>query len=277
MAVFAKTSDFSIRLPFSSFSVFSSDTGNDAVPEKVNILLTGVGGGAHEGPELTDTVMLAGINRKTMTVSMFSIPRDLYVEYPTGGRGKFNEVYVRAISDPKIGSGAAMRTLADKVREITGERVDRYLNVDFAGFSDFIDVLGGIEIDVPEDLTDTAYPDGNWGYTTFKVKKGRQTFDGATALKYARSRHSTSDFDRSLRQQMIVRAIKEKLLSLGTLSNPMKIKALFGSLSAHIKTDLTFEELAALALFAKELPSENILSFNLNDTCFQSVSLCNRG
>ncbi len=279
-AVLARASDISINLPFSSFSAFGGLGGGaseDDVPEKVNILLTGVGGEAHDGPELTDTVILASVNRKTKTVSMLSIPRDLYVEYPTGGRGKFNEVYSRALSKNPGNAVASMGMLAEKVREITGERVDRYVNVDFAGFSDFVNVLGGVQVDVPEDLTDTAYPDGNWGYTTFKVKKGIQTFDGETALKYARSRHSTSDFDRSLRQQMLVRAIKEKLFSLGTLSNPLKIKALYGSVSSHLKTDLSFEEMAALALFARDLPSENILSFNLNDSCFQSISTCDRG
>jgi hypothetical protein len=112
---------------------------------------------------------------------------------------------------------------------------------------------------------------------TFRVKKGKQTFDGKTALMYARSRHSTSDFDRSIRQQLLVRALKDKLLSLGTLSNPAKLQALYSAVSSNVQTDLNFKELLALALFAKELPSENILSFNLNDSCFQSLSLCDRG
>jgi hypothetical protein len=152
------------------------------------------------------------------------------------------------------------------------------MNVDFAGFAKFVDVLGGLEIDVPEDLVDVSYPDDNWGYQTFKVSKGLQTFDGATALKYARSRHSTSDFDRSLRQQSLVRALKEKLLSLGTLSKPSKIQSLyFAAFKPYPRPISPLREMAALALFAKGLPSENILSFNLNDSCFQSVSSCDRG
>jgi hypothetical protein len=147
----------------------------------------------------------------------------------------------------------------------------------FCGLREIRRRARGLEIDVPEDLVDVSYPDDNWGYQTFKVSKGLQTFDGATALKYARSRHSTSDFDRSLRQQSLVRALKEKLLSLGTLSKPSKIQSLYSALSSHIRTDLSLREMAALALFAKELPSKNILSFNLNDSCFQSVSSCDRG
>ena len=131
-------------------------------------------------------------------------------------------------------------------------------------------------MDVPEDLVDTQYPDDNWGYETFKVSKGKQVFNGRTALKYARSRHSTSDFDRSLRQQALIRSIKEKLLSLGTLSNPAKMKSLYGALSDHINTDAPVSEIVGLAFFAKGLPSDRILTFNLNDTCFQSVSECDR-
>lgn len=236
-----------------------------------------MGGAAHEGGDLTDTVILASLGSKTKTVSMLSIPRDLYVEYPTGGKGKINETYRRAFAQSKKDHDTAMRTLAGKVSEITGERVDRTVNVDFQAFIKFVDVLGGLEVDVPEDLVDTQYPDANWGYMTFRVKKGEQTFDGATALKYARSRHSTSDFDRSIRQQLLVRAIKEKLLSLGTLSNPSKLQALYSAVSTNVQTDLSVKEMAALALFAKELPSKNILSFNLNDSCFQSFALCDRG
>lgn len=101
--------------------------------------------------------------------------------------------------------------------------------------------------------------------------------DGSTALKYARSRHSTSDFDRSLRQQAIVRSIKEKLFSLGTLSSPSKIQSLYDAIASHILTNLSFGDMLSLAIFSRSLPSNHILSFNLNDSCFQSVSICERG
>ncbi len=170
-----------------------------------------------------------------------------------------------------------MKKLASKVTEITGERVDAYFNIDFDGFVKFVDILGGIEVNVPEDLLDREYPDDNWGYTTLRVSKGLQTFDGGTALKYVRSRHSTSDFDRSHRQQLVLKAIKEKLLSFNALTSPSKLQSLYYAITGHIKTDLAFNDLVSLALFAKDLPSDHILSFNLNDMCFQSASLCNAG
>jgi polyisoprenyl-teichoic acid--peptidoglycan teichoic acid transferase len=111
--------------------------------------------------------------------------------------------------------------LAAKVSEITGQSINHYLVVDFRGFQKIVDVLGGVEVDVPHDLIDRMYPvDGQDRYTTLIIRMGLQHFDGSTALKYARSRHSTSDFDRSERQQAIIKAIKEKALSAGFLTNP---------------------------------------------------------
>lgn len=171
-----------------------------------------------------------------------------------------------------------MGDLGDKLREITGEKMDHYLSIDFDGFTKFIDLLGGIEVDVEKDLVDNQYPAGeDLAYTTFSIKKGRQMLDGATALKYARSRHSTSDFDRSHRQQLVIKAVKDKLFSLDILTSPTKIKSLYYAIVSHIKTDLSMGQLASLAFFGKDVPTENILAFNLNDSCFQGLAFCQRG
>lgn len=156
--------------------------------------------------------------------------------------------------------------------------MDHYLSIDFEGFTKFIDLLGGVEVDVTEDLIDRQYPSGpDMAYMTFSLKKGLQTLDGDTALKYARSRHSTSDFDRSRRQQLVIKAVKDKLFSLDILTSPTKIKSLYYAIISHIKTDLTMGQLVSLALFAKDIPTENILAFNLNDSCFQGLAYCERG
>ena len=162
-----------------------------------------------------------------------------------------------------------MAELGKKVTEITGEPVDKYLNIDFAGFKKFVDILGGVEIDVPEDIVDYEYPDNNWGYQTFRIKKGFQALDGATALKYVRSRHSTSDFSRSARQQLVLKAIKDKLFTMNALTSPTKLSSLYSAVTSHIKTNLSFDEIIELAVFAKDLNNSKILSFNLNDGCFQ--------
>jgi LCP family protein required for cell wall assembly len=139
-------------------------------PEKINFLLAGIGGGVHDGPQLTDTIMLASINTRLKTVSLLSIPRDLYVEYPNGGAGRINELYGRGIK--AFGQEKGIRFLEDKVTEITGEEINHFLVVDFAGFTKFIDLLDGLDVNIPEDLVDNEFPnEADWTYTTFSIKK----------------------------------------------------------------------------------------------------------
>ena len=248
-------------------------------PEKLNILLTGIGGAGHEGSDLTDTIMLASINRRTKSVTMISLPRDLYVEFKIGpqtGRGKLNELYNRALFK-KMSPAESMKILADKVTEITGEPIDRFLQVDFAGFTEFVDTLGGIDVDVPESIVDREYPDNNWGYQTFRISKGFQTLPGSVALKYVRSRHSTSDFDRSARQQLVIGAIKDKLISLDALTSPTKITGLYNSIVKHIHTDMPASELVDLALYSRSIDRANILAYNINDGCYQGAAFCGAG
>ncbi len=255
--------------------VTSADTEIET-PDIINILVTGRGGGWHDAPDLTDTIMLASLSFQTKTVSLLSIPRDLYVEYPTGGRGRINEVYMRAI-DAGQTTDQAMYTLGEKITEITGEPVHRYVAADFAGFIKVVDILGGVTVDIPEDFVDTAYPDGNWGYTTFRLDDGVQILDGETALKYVRSRHSTSDFDRSLRQQTVLRALRDRAFEMENLTSPSTIKSLYYAVEEHIETDIPVADLLFFANFARTIDSEHILSFNLNDTCFQGYAYCQTG
>jgi len=92
----------------------------------------------------------------------------------------------------------------DTVGGILGKEITHYVLIDFDGFRRLIDAVGGIDIDVPKRLYDASYPTRNWGYTVVDIPAGLQHFDGDKALKYARSRYSTSDFDRSKRQQLIL-------------------------------------------------------------------------
>ncbi|MDD4151472.1 MAG: LCP family protein [Candidatus Gracilibacteria bacterium] len=242
-----------------------------------NILIIGRGGDLNDAPNLTDTIILAKIDSDNKFVTMLSIPRDLWVKYPTGGAGKINETYMRALKKNDYDIDTSIKVLEEKIEEITGEKVDNYVNIDFKGFISIVDSVGGVDINVPETLVDTEYPDFNWGYQTLKVEAGLQHMDGSLALKYARSRHSTNDFDRSLRQQLVIRAIKEKVTSLGYLANPFKIKALYLALKSNITTDLGISDMISLALLAKQVEKNNIFSFNLNDSCFYGSASCKRG
>ena len=229
-----------------------------------NILIAWIGGAGHEWSYLTDSIMLASINNDKKGITLISIPRDLYVAYPKayGTAWRINALYSIGKSN-QLG----IKLLAEKVSEITGQSVDDYIVIDFTGFKYIVNALGWIEVDVPRSLYDKEYPNNNWGYEIFSVKEWLQTMNGETALKYARSRHSTSDFDRSERQQLIIKSIKDKSLSLGFLTSPSKINEVLTAIRSHIDTNMTVSEAVDLAIRIKDIETQNITIYNLNNNC----------
>lgn len=122
-----------------------------------------------------------------------------------------------------------------------------------------------------------SYPDNNYGYQVFRINAGKQVLDGKTALKYVRSRHSTSDFDRSLRQQLILQAIRDKIFSVDTLTSPSKIQDLYDALKEHVWTDLDVSDLGFFALRAKSIARDAIYSTNINESCYGLNMTCQAG
>jgi LCP family protein required for cell wall assembly len=235
----------------------------------VNILIAGIGWKWHDGSDLTDSIMLASLDGERKEVTLLSIPRDLYVAYPE----KLWAWRINALYDLWKRRNVGIQYLAAKVSEITGQTIDHYLVIDFAGFKKVIDLLWGVSIDVPEDLTDREYPDNNWGYEIFSVKKWPQIFNGETALKYARSRHSTSDFDRSERQQLIIKSIKEKASDLGIISDIDKLGEIYSALINNLDTDLSLAKLGEIAFTFSDISSESISIVTLSDFCL-SLTKC---
>jgi len=231
-----------------------------------NILLTGIGGEGHDGPNLTDTIIIAGIDTKNKVVPMLSIPRDLYVETKQTGRSRINEVLNTAIN--KYGATEGMNVLKDTLSKLTGLSIQYYIKINFDGFVKIVDDLGGVDVNVEEDIYDPEYPrDGTDLYETFSIKKGFQHLDGATALKYARSRHGNAggNVGRAKRQQQLLYAIKDKALSLNILTNPDKIKQLFASISGSIETNLSLAEIIELAKVAKDLGKDSTVPLVITD------------
>lgn len=178
------------------------------------------------------------------------MPRDLYIEKTLGGYGKINgdfaSLYYHYEKDLlQAGSG-----FAKKLTQITGVPIHYYFMIDFPGFEKLIDQLGGIDIDVPYNIYDTTYPGPNNSFTTFSVNQGMQHMDGATALKYARSRHTTSDFARSLRQQQIIKAVMEKVFSFNNITSPNKVKELYAQFQSVVHTNMTLDEIIGSMQYA---------------------------
>ncbi|MBD3281446.1 hypothetical protein GF391_01745 [Candidatus Uhrbacteria bacterium] len=234
--------------------------------DRVNILFLGVGGEGHDGGTLTDTIILASIDTKEKKFAMLSIPRDL--AYPIGN-SKFRKINtVHALYEMNHPGEGAVKT-AEAMSKLLAVRIDHVVRVDFQGFSKFIDALGGIDIEIERSFVDNSYPAPNHKYQTVSFQKGPAHLDGDDALKYVRSRHGTngegSDFARSRRQQIVIHAIRDKLLSMGTLANPKKLSELYGVVSDHIASDLSAWDMIALAPMAKDFNPDSITMRVLTD------------
>ncbi len=243
-----------------------------------NILLLGKGGSNHPGGQLTDTIMLARIRQSDKKIALISVPRDLWVTIPGHGQSKINEAYAQGFTsekDQNKKSDAGAQTTSQIIEKNLGVPVHYYAVVDFTGFKDLVDAVGGITVNVEKDLDDPYYPKDYFGangyvktddYAPLHVKKGTQHMNGELALKYSRSRETTSDFDRAKRQQQVLFAIKEKALSLGVLSNPVKMSDIFGSLGSHIRTSFNSTELKELFDLMKDFDQSKVTNKVLDNS-----------
>jgi LCP family protein required for cell wall assembly len=245
----------SVELPI----IGDSDSLPETVPdwsqkERVNILLLGVDQRpAEEGPWRSDTMIVVTVDPKSMTAGALSIPRDLYVEIPGYGEQRINMAHFLgdAYHYPGEGPGLAMKTIEYNF----GIPVHYYIRVNFQGFREIIDYLGGITIDVQDEIWDYTYPDGQYGYSTVHIPAGLQVMNGRMALQYARTRHGGSDFDRLRRQQQVLMAAREKALRLQLIP---RIPLLANTLGHTVKTNLQVGEVITLAQIATRIHAEDI-------------------
>lgn len=197
---------------------------------------------------LTDTIMLANVNDKKESITLISIPRDLYIN----GR-KINSIL------PTYG----IEKLKRDIYSVTGVYPDKYFMTDIGGFREIIDLIGGVEVDVKEDIHDPYFPTGSNGYKVYSVSKGLQNMSGEEALMYVRSRKTTSDFDRSKRQQQVIQAVRVRLKTMNIFENLDTAKDLFTLAIKNTDTDIDlFEGL----YFMKNYQNFPINSGNVIDT-----------
>ncbi|MCA9323768.1 LCP family protein [Candidatus Saccharibacteria bacterium] len=245
---------------------------------RVNILLLGKGGPGHEAPDLTDTILLASIDPIQKEAALLSVPRDTYVQDENGYSTKINATYSNAkqrklaelgTSDAELQAGedAGLKAVKEIVSDMLGVPIHYYVMVDFTAFKEAIDTVGGVTIDVKEPLYDSTMAWLNGG-SALLADEGLQTFDGNRALMYARSRHGSArgDFDRTERQREVILALQQKVLSLGTFSNPYKVVELMNALGNNVRTDLNgIGELKRLYEIMQEIPSDRFVSVGLAD------------
>lgn len=228
--------------------------------DRVNILILGMGGAQHEGPYLTDTIILASLKPSTNQIGLLSIPRDLYVPIPDYGWRKINSANALGVAKSKDG-GLLTSKVVSNVFDIP---IHYWIRVDFNLFKEMINELGGIEIEVERSFIDNQFPGINFSYRVINFEKGWQTMNGERALQFARSRHGTngenSDFARAKRQQKILYAIKEKFEKENILSQPRKIWSFYNSLNDNLSTNLDLSQGIKLAKLIANVNYENIIT-----------------
>ncbi len=200
----------------------------------------------------TDTILVLTLDPETRAAGLLSIPRDLQLPIPGHGEDRINTANVWGSQQGNQDGGPAL--LEATIESNFGIPIHGYLMVDFGTFAGIVDALGGVDVLVPKVLHDTRYPDPRPGdpyaYKTIHFEPGWQHMGGKRALEYARSRMSTSDFDRAKRQQLILLAIREKALSLDAIPRwPLLAKTVLDG----VRTDLSPAELVAVSLLVAQI------------------------
>lgn len=239
---------------------------------RINVLLLGRGGGDHEAPDLTDSMLIASIDPVNKTSTLLSIPRDMYVQVPGSGSMKINAAWetgkykslgrISQDNSNAVAVQAGFDTVDQVVESVVGIPIHYNVLVDFDAFKQAVDTVGGITFTAPEDLVDptVAWENGN---NPIIAKAGVQSMDGKHALLYTRSRETTSDFARAERQRIVLLALKEKVKTLDTLANPAKLAGLVSAFGNNVQTDLSITDASRLYGIFAGVDSANIGSLGL--------------
>jgi len=214
-------------------------------------------------------MIVLSVDVETARAVMFGIPRNL-IDVPLppesadafpNGRypGLLNSLYVYATGHPKYfpgGDAAGFRALTGAIQELVGVPLDGAIVVNLTGFVDLIDAVNGLWVDVPYTLFDDQYPSGN-GQITVYVPAGCQKLDGTEALEYARSRHSSDDYSRMRRQQLVLTSLAHQLDPIKLLPKLPKLLDIAGD---NLWTTIDQNEIANLAVLAAQVDARKIRS-----------------
>ncbi len=218
----------------------------------------------------TDTMILLSIDPSTKSIGMLSIPRDLYVPIPgQSDMQRINFAYVLGELDrPGGGPILAMQT----VQYNFGIPVSHYVVVSFEAVIGLVDAIGGIDLDVPQAIDDPEYPDMNYGFDPLRIPAGLVHMNGQLALKYARTRHQGTDYDRANRQQQVILAIRKKVLKPDLLPQLVgQAPAIWSTVSKGLITDLTLDQALSIGWYLKDIPADSIHRATLEDKYIQAV------
>lgn len=256
--------------------LFDSGAPLKVTNKRTNILLLGAGGGAHDGSDLTDTMIVLSLNRVSHGMAFISIPRDLWSE---DLKDRINSAYHYG-EEKKKGGGLVLAKAS--IEDVVGLPIHYGIVVDFSGFKKVIDLAGGVNIDVPKTFEDPDFPiegkendecDGDpefrCRYETLHFDSGVQTMDGERALKYVRSRHAEgregSDFARSKRQQDLLVALKQKFTNPSLWTSPQKVSQFLRALDDATDSDMNAGEFLTVGKFITQTKQADIQKISIED------------
>ena len=235
--------------PFPSAALLGPLNGS----ERVNVLMVGYGGADHDGAYLADSIQILSIDPETDTTTTVPIPRDLWIEgiASYGRNGRVNTVFAQGQSNGGLDEAASV--MAGVLGEVTGLRIEHWLSIDFAGFRDMVNAVGGVTVSNPVAFaytsTEARHAAGNWGLGAFEA--GEIHLDGDAALAYARARYTSvpsesNDFARSVRQARILGALREQLGD-GGVSSIVPGLRLMDAMEGRVRTNLSAIDLFLLS------------------------------
>lgn len=264
---------------------FTKEISLNKTDNHINILLLGIGGGKHDGPNLTDSMILVSINPKENKTTLISIPRDLWIPEL---RTKINGAYATGEAKQK-GGGIILTDAA--VSKLLDQDIDYTVRIDFTGFVKAVDLVGGLDVVVERELDDYEYPisgkeNDACGHTDEEMQElatassqleafpcrykhihfasGKQHMNGEKALEFVRSRHAQgaegSDFARSKRQGKILSAFRQQVFSYETLLNPIKVISLYNALKENVDTNIPQSSLDDFLKLAQQMKDAKVES-----------------
>jgi anionic cell wall polymer biosynthesis LytR-Cps2A-Psr (LCP) family protein len=262
---------------FAGDFIFAPQSQIKSQSNHTNLLILGKAGAGHDSPDLTDSIIFTSVSGKPPAVNFISIPRDIWIPEI---RAKINSAYYWGKQKEP---GGGLKLAKSLVEEITGQPVHYGLVVDFSSFTEIIDIVDGIEVDVERGFVDEKYPipgmendlcegdkEFRCRYETLHFAQGKQIMDGAEALKFVRSRQAEgeegTDLARATRQQKVLAAVREKLLKPETFLSPVRLWKIWHVVKKSVEYDVDPSAAVVLArkIFdAREKLTSTILSEDL--------------
>ena len=270
-----------LRGPASGAIKFTADLASSSLSQhdgRTNFLILGVPGGDHDGADLTDSIIFLSVSHTGRPTVFLSIPRDIWIP---SFRAKINSTY--HYGRLKAGTKGGLLLVKSSVSEIIDQPIDFTAVFDFATFSQVVDLLGGLDIQVDSSFTDDRYPiagreqdlcggdpEFKCRYETISFPAGVQHLDGATTLKFVRSRHSPdlaegTDFARGRRQAKVLESLKIKLLSPQTLRRPAVYRQILDLVLKNTVTDVDSSVYSSLLKLALKARNNQLVTASLSE------------